>query len=390
LNSSADWIGERPTPLQLGVILFVGVCGVMIAGLQPLLLGTLAQEGRITAAQLGHAATAELLLMGAASAYAGARWKPERLRAIGLVSALALAALNVATAWANGETITLIRAVAGVPSGILIWITVAMIARSPTPERWAGIYLTIQTLAQFVLAAALAAWVISRSGANGGFVALAVMCVISAVAALALPNRFAPLVADNASSNMPPARGFVALAAPFLWMAFIVGVWVYAEPLSRQAGHAPTVAGVAVSVSLACQVLGGATATLLAGRLRWFPTLMFCALLNVGCLLAFAASPSESLYLLTSGVFGFLWLFSLPFMVPMTIAADPTRRAAVLVGGAELAGGSLGPLFASFVVSDADVRGALGFGAVALAVTVAIAFALYRRERGVTAAIVET
>jgi len=62
----------------------------------------------------------------------------------------------------------------------------------------------------------------------------------------------------------------------------------------------------------------------------------------------------------------------------------------VLVGGAELAGGSLGPLFASFVVSDADVRGALGFGAVALAVTVAIAFALYRRERGVTAAIVET
>ena len=390
MNSSADWIGERPTPLQLGVILFVGVCGVMIAGLQPLLLGTLAQEGRITAAQLGHAATAELLLMGAASAYAGARWKPERLRAIGLVSALALAALNVATAWANGETITLIRAVAGVPSGILIWITVAMIARSPTPERWAGIYLTIQTLAQFVLAAALAAWVISRSGANGGFVALAVMCVISAVAALALPNRFAPLVADNASSNMPSARGFVALAAPFLWMAFIVGVWVYAEPLSRQAGHAPTVAGVAVSVSLACQVLGGATATLLAGRLRWFPTLMFCALLNVGCLLAFAALPSESLYLLTSGVFGFLWLFSLPFMVPMTIAADPTRRAAVLVGGAELSGGSLGPLFASFVVSDADVRGALGFGAVALAVTVAIAFALYRRERGVTAAIAET
>jgi hypothetical protein len=390
LNAPAEWIGERPTALQLSIILLVGVCGVMIAGLQPLLLGTLAQEGRITAAQLGHAATAELLLMGAASAYAGARWQAERLRMIGIVSALALAVLDIATIWASGETVTLLRALAGVPSGILIWITIAMIARSPTPERWAGIYLTIQTLAQFVLAAALAAWVISRSGANGGFVALAILSVISAFAALALPDRFAPLVAGSASSNMPNARGLVALAAPFLWMAFIVGVWVYAEPLSRQAGHAPTVAGVAVSVSLACQVLGGATATLLAGRLRWFPTLMFCALLNVGCLLAFAALPGESLYLLTSGVFGFLWLFSLPFMVPMTIAADPTRRAAVLVGGAELAGGSLGPLFASFVVSDADVRGALGFGAVALAVTVAIAFALHRRERALPATIVET
>jgi hypothetical protein len=380
LNARVEWIGERPTALQLGVVLLVGVCGVMIAGLQPLLLGTLTQEGRITAAQLGHAATAELLLMGIASAYAGARWKAEGLRAIGASSALALAMLNVATVWASGETVTLIRALAGIPSGILIWIAIAMIARSPTPERWAGIYLTVQTLAQFVVAAALTAWVISRSGANGGFVALAILCVLSALAAMLLPNRFAPLVAGNASNTMPNARGFVALAATFLWMAFIVGVWVYAEPLSRQAGHAPAVAGVAVSVSLACQVLGGATATLLAGRLRWFPTLTFCALVNVGCLLAFAALPGESLYLLTSGVFGFLWLFSLPFMVPMVIAADPTRRAAVLVGGAELAGGSLGPLFASFVVSDADARGSLGFGAVALAVAAAIAFTLNRRS----------
>ena len=56
----------------------------------------------------------------------------------------------------------------------------------------------------------------------------------------------------------------------------------------------------------------------------------------------------------------------------------------------ELTGGSLGPLFASFVVSDADVRGSLGFGAVALAVTVAIALVLRRRERTVPATIVET
>ncbi|HJY40785.1 MAG TPA: hypothetical protein VJ303_06110 [Steroidobacteraceae bacterium] len=390
MNAPAAWIGARPTALQLGVILLVGVCGVMIAGLQPLLLGALLQEGRITAAQLGHAATAELLLMGLASAYAGGRWKAEHLRAIGAISALALAALNIATVWANGETVTLIRALAGVPSGVLIWITIAMIARSPTPERWSGIYLTIQTLAQFLAATALTAWVIAPAGANGGFIALAVLCVGSAVAAVALPNRFAPLVADSTASNMPNARGFLALAATFLWMAFIVGVWVYAEPLSRQSGHAPTVVGVAVSLSLALQVLGGATATALAGRLRWFPTLMLCAVIYVACLLAFATLPGASLYLVTSSVFGFLWMFSLPFFVPMVIAADPTRRAALLIGGAELAGGSLGPLFASFVVTDADVRGSLGFGAFALALTIAIALALHRRERALPATIVET
>jgi hypothetical protein len=47
-------------------------------------------------------------------------------------------------------------------------------------------------------------------------------------------------------------------------------------------------------------------------------------------------------------------------------------------------------LLASFVVSDVDVRGALGFGAVALALTVAIAFGLHRRERAVPATIAET
>ena len=128
MNASAEWIGERPTALQLGVILLVGVCGVMIAGLQPLLLGTLAQEGRISAAQLGHAATAELLLMGAASAYAGGRWKAERLRAIGVFSALALAALDLATIWANGETVTLVRALAGVRVGVPGTLTTAFLA----------------------------------------------------------------------------------------------------------------------------------------------------------------------------------------------------------------------------------------------------------------------
>ena len=277
------------------------------------------------------------------------------------------------------------------PSGILIWITIAMIARSPTPERWAGIYLTIQTLAQFVLAAALAAWVISRSGANGGFVALAVLCVISAVAALALPNRFAPLVADNAvqqhaeRSRLRRTGGAVPVDGVHRRRVGLRGAVVTpgrsrADCRRRRGFRIARVPG-------ARRRDGDA-----ARRASALVSRHSCSArsLNVGCLLAFAALPSESLYLLTSGVFGFLWLFSLPFMVPMVIAADPTRRAAVLVGGAELTGGSLGPLFASFVVSDVDVRGSLGFGAVALAVTVAIAFALHRRERTVPATIVET
>src|SRR5215469_16720075 len=96
---------------------------------------------------------------------------------------------------------------------------------------------------------------------------------------------------------------------------------------------------------------------------------------------AWSPSPiSVPAYLATAGVFGFLWLFVLPFLVPMVIAADPSRRAALLIGGAQLVGGSLGPVIASTVVTDSDVRGALAFGAVAVVISVVIAVALRRLE----------
>ena len=379
MSTPVAWIGERPAPLQFGAILSVGICGVLIAGLQPLLLGALLTEGRMTAAQLGHAATAELLVMGAACAYAGARWRPERLRVIGVLSALLLIACNVATVWARGEIITLIRGLAGAPSGLMVWITIAMIARAPLPERWAGIYLTLQTLAQFATAVVLTTWVMGgNGGANRGFIALAVLCGVVALVATLLPRRFAPLVAGSTDDTRPSTRGFVALLAPLLWMACIVGVWVYLESLSRQAGHQSGVAGVAVSISLACQVLGGVAATLLANRLRWLPALVTCAVLDVVCLIALITLPSAASFLIIAAVFGFLWLFALPFLVPMVIAADPTRRAAVLVGGAELLGGSLGPLLFSFIVTDIDVRGAVAAAAVALVASLAIVLVMQR------------
>ncbi len=380
-TAAPAWIGAPPNLVQACAVMTVGVMGVMIAGLQPLLLGALAQEGRLTAAQIGHAATAELLTMGLAAGAAGAWLKAERIRLIAFGSGLALAALNLLTLRATGEAATLVRAAAGLPSGLMIWVAIGLISRAPRPERWSGIYLTVQTLAQFLLATALTAWVVGRWGANGGFMALALVSAACGLAGLAAPDRYAPLAHEgDAAAGAMPAAGWVSLGAAFLFLAFIVGVWVYAEPLSRQAGHPPHIAGTAVSLSLACQVLGGAAATLFAHRVRWFWALIVCGLIDFGLLALFASLPGPALFLAASGLFGFVWLFVMPFLAPMTIEADPSRRAAVLLGGAQLLGGSLGPLMASALVTDADARGALGFGAAALAVSLAIAVSLHLRR----------
>ena len=46
----------------------------------------------------------------------------------------------------------------------------------------------------------------------------------------------------------------------------------------------------------------------------------------------------------------------------MAIEADPSRRAAVQSGAAQLFGAALGPMLASVVVSDHDIHGALYLG----------------------------
>ncbi|QNA84361.1 MFS transporter [Sphingomonas sp. So64.6b] len=389
-REAPQWVGGHTlSGGEISAALIFGIVGILIPGLQPLLLGALAGEGRLTATELGYTATVELLAMGAAALLAGALLKPVGLRVIAMVACLALAAIDAATMHLRGTDLVLIRAAAGLPSGILIWITLAMIARSPTPERWAGIYLTTQTLAQFVWAAVLAATVMPRFGADGGFLSLALLCLAAMLAVIGLPRRFAPLPAhamETSAVALPGARGWIALVAAFLYLAAIGGVWVYAEPLSRQAGHGPAVIGIAVSVSLACQVAGGALATILAGRVRWMHMLLLCGLANLGVVAGFALLPSAVLFIFLAGLFGFLWLFALPFLVPMAIEADPTRRAAVLLGGAQLLGASLGPLFVSMLVSDRDVRGSLGFGAAALSLFLAITIWLHHSRGRATPA----
>ncbi len=375
-SQQSSWIGARPGAAQIFALMYCGVVGLMIPGLQPLLLGALAEEGRLRASQLGVVATAELLAMGLTAGFAGSFLKAARLKLIAIVALAALAAIDVATRFASGDALMLVRALAGVPSGVLVWITIAFIARTPTPERWAGAYVTAQTLCQFAAVAAATALMAPGFSADAGFAALGGLCAASIAAALLLPNALAPLP-EAATAGLPSSRGWAALAASFLFLAVSSGVWVYIEQLSHQAHHPPAIAGQAVSVSLALQVAGGVAATVLAGRIRWLWALVLCALADLAIFAGFAALSAPLAFIALTGALGFAWLFAIPFLVPMTIEADPTRRAALLIGGAQLIGGSLGPLFASFFVTDADARGALVFASVSVIAAGAIVLGLH-------------
>jgi DHA1 family inner membrane transport protein len=362
-------------------VFVVGVIGVLIPGLQPQLLGALAAEGRLSVAALGILATVELLAMGIAAGGAGFVLPVTRLRAIAGVALLVTGAADLLTPFLGTGALFGARIVAGLGEGVLIWIAIGFIVRTDRPERWSGLYLAVQTFAQFALAGTLG-WF--AAGSAGGFTALGAVTLAGLLALPWMPRAWPPLAVSDDAGGMPSARGLVALGGVLAYLAFIVAVWVYVEPLGLAHGLAPATIHLVAPLSLGMQVLGAGAATLLAGRLPARATIAVVGSINLALLAIMAAPPSAAAFVAATAAFGFLWLFVLPFQIPIAIAADPSRRAALLIGGAQLTGSSLGPFLAGLLIGDTDVVRVLWFGAICAVVGIAalIGAAAARRPAG--------
>jgi predicted MFS family arabinose efflux permease len=356
-------VGPALTPLEAGGALGVGVNSLLVLGVIPVLLGSLADEHRISNADIGLVVMIEVLAMGVTTALAGALARPARLKAIGLVTTIALAAVDYATAQTSGFGVFAMRGLAGAIEGVMLWITVAMIARTATPERWAGVFFIAQTSAQLLLAIALAVWIMPRWGASGGFLAIAVCAIAALPAALVGPSRLADLNPGEAVAGPPPFRGWVALIGTLVYVSGGGAVGAYLQPIAHEAGLDAGVARTALWVSLAAQVAGSAAATAMAGRIRWFTVFLIATAISLVVWWLFGQRVPAWAFIAANASIGLAGLFLAPFLVPMTIEADPSRRAAVQSGAAQLLGGAAGPLLASRLVSDQDVHGSLWLGA---------------------------
>jgi predicted MFS family arabinose efflux permease len=357
----------------------VGVVALLIAGLQPVILGALEREGRLSTAQIGLTATVELMAIGVACGLAAALLKPTNIRLKMMLVCLLHAAAMLATTFASGTAVIVARGAAGACAGVMLWLAIGVIARSSRPERAAGVFVTVQTLAQLVLAAALPALVMGRWGVNGALVCLATISLLAALAALAGPNSFAALPKSEEGGRLD-ARALTGLAAVFLYMAFIVALWVYLEPLAAQAGLSSREAGMAIALALGLQVLGGAAATVVGDRAPPSAMLLGIGAINAVILAVLWSGPGRGLFVACVAVFGFLWLFALPFQTLLLIRIDPTRRAAMQLGAAQLLGSSAGPLAASLVVGEGPVKRALAVSGLCLALALALISLLASRR----------
>jgi hypothetical protein len=359
----------------------VGVLAMVVAGIQPVVLGALQSAGRMSLSQMGVAATVELLALGLMSALAEVIFSVRYLRIIGIATGVALIALNLLSTVVSTWGLITVRAMAGVAGGILVWITAGLITRSKAPERFSSVFLTTQTLAQLGVATLLPL-IGLENNADLGLWFLAAIAALATFFSLLIPRAYVPLAkaAGMGKTRSINVATFVNLLLVVAQLAFAVGIWIYMEPLTQRSGLSRHFTSVAIAVGLGAQIVGGITVMIVPKRFTPAGVFMVSGVVNMLALVVFAGHPSAPIFLLSVFVFGFLLLFVMPFQTLAVLRADPSRRAAMLVPFAQLLGASLGPFAASMVVSETDISGVLVLGAGWIALWFAALLWLYLNQ----------
>jgi MFS transporter, DHA1 family, inner membrane transport protein len=326
-------------------------------GLQPLLLAALLGEHRISFTQLSLSATLEQLVIGVVAGGLGAFAPRRHLRILGCIGCAILAMANGGCVEARGLDFVVLRALSGIGGGILLWIASCIITFSHSPARLMAIFVGAQAASQCVLAGALPVTLMPAFGANGGLATLAGVALLSIALAGLLPSSVPNLAREAVDSGRLGFGAYAGLLASFLLTAAIVGFWVFVEPLGAASGTTASILRFAVAFNLAAQFGGAVLAYIFAPRL--VPVVVSvlvgcCGTLLFALTLVYARLP-EPAFLIAVLFHGVVWTVSLAFYVPLLIRVDPTRRGAMLLPGAQLLGGSAGPLITGWFATEAHL-----------------------------------
>jgi hypothetical protein len=333
----------------------MGCVALLMLGVQPAVLGALLSAHRLTVGQLTQAATVEMLALGIVSGTMAGVLQHRRLRLWGAVGCLGLVLANIAGFAASGEAFVASRGLAGAAGGILVWIVSGVIARHPTAVRLAALFAGAQSISQAALAAALPLIAIAL-GANAGVATLGTCAVLCAFLLFAIPSDLPDLPRPEPGQGALSLQGVFGLLAAFLMMAAIVGVWVFADELARMDGASPTLASAAIAASLAMQVAGALFMVVVGPKAPPGRSYIAVAAGFLVVVALIAWTHGGVAFMAAALLLGFLWNIALSLSTPLLIQIDPTRRAAMLAAGAQLLGGSAGPMITGFFASDADVR----------------------------------
>ncbi|PNP94756.1 MFS transporter [Sphingobium sp. SA916] len=361
----------------------IAVGAALVTWVTPILYTQMVVEGLMTTAQIGRAASVELLCAAAASAITGARFSTEGLRRKLLCATIIFTLANLVSGFVGYPMILVMRGICGACSSVFLWFLFNVFARSTRPTQLYGMFLVTEGVLGLIVASVTTGAILPMFGSQGGYIALAAFGAVSVAMCAAVPKSFAPLPHVKIGRNKPTARGALGLAVAFMSMGGLLTIWVFVPALALQQGLPAWVMATAVPVALICQVLGGFAATFTGHRFPIRPALLVTYFLLVCVAGIWIATTASMLFILLAGGLSFLWMFQVPITLSYLVDLDPTRRSVLFQTSCQQLGSASGPALGSLLVVGADVRHAILVGAAMLitALSLVVAETIYGRRR---------
>jgi MFS transporter, DHA1 family, inner membrane transport protein len=361
------------SPYSLAAGMLIGTAVLMILGIQPLLLGGLTQEGRLTDAQLGQVATVEVLMLALGAALGPRLMNQGAMRLYTSVACLLLALVDALVFVMHSEWILVAsRATAGLLEGLALASVIVVLTHSRHPDRINGVFLAVQTIPQAVAAYLLPVTILPRGGANAGFFLLAGWAILAALGATGLVDRVQAQETKSSLHVIWSRPVIITYTAIVFQYAGINGAWNYVELLADQKRFQASSIGTAVAGLLCFQVLGAALVAWRGRRLPFRATLIIGSLVQSLLTVALVRLSGPGTFVAVACAFGLLWLALQPFQIRQLIHLDNTRQAALYLVPLCLAGMSAGPFAVSLFVNPGDVRGAFWSATALIGVSTAL------------------
>jgi DHA1 family inner membrane transport protein len=350
----------RPTATATVIAgLFLGTVAFMITGIQPVLLGSLAEEGRLSEAALGRVAWLEVLALALASAIGPKVLRFGSARRTIAAACFALALAN-AVVYVSHDTRLLIlsRLIAGLMEGLLLATTNIAITRATHPERLSALFLMVSAIPQVAASYLLPAMIMPRFGADSGFGILFLLAVAGIGVAFLIGNEIQDAPPRKPTAQVWTPAVLIGLLGVILQNAGNGAGWEYQARVGENLHFSGHVVGTAIAADLIFQIAGTFAVAWIAWRLPFRIVLLLSCVIQAAILIAMSRVHAPYAYISVCAIFGMMWLGVNPFQVSLLVDLDKTRQAALLLASLQLVGFGTGPLICSFFVRPGNLEGA--------------------------------
>ncbi|PYY72472.1 hypothetical protein CRX42_01095 [Pseudomonas jessenii] len=354
--------------LEMVVVGLLFVAGNMSNAIYPSFVNALTNIPVMQSVSIGNLATAEFLAFGLAVLLAGRVVPANKLRLTAgiclfthLLTAYAMTVLPL-------SALIGCRLLYGAASGTLVWIAYSYLARTSLPGQLVGIYLTGLMITGVLWSVLAPDVIVPLFGYPSLFLFLTSISFLALIFLRFCPKQINSLSESSEQSkllknklSLPP---ILILCSVGCWGFFMTIFWVYSDPIAQ------TLSGELLkhwlTISLVCQIFGAALSAWLVERMPTVPVLSIGLLISVLQVASIIAGVGGTVFVVWTGVYGFLGYFLVAFYIKALANTDSTNRSVAYFPGVQMLIASIGPMVVSQMVAETDLTAVLTIDLVAI------------------------